>query len=48
MRASEPLRERPEGEQARVRAKDRMRVVKMDAVRPVVEPIPGDGEGEAK
>ena len=36
------------GEQARVRAKDRMRVVKMDAVRPVVEPIPGDGEGEAK
>lgn len=36
------------GEQARVRAKDRMRVVKMDAVRPVVEPTPGAGEGEAK
>lgn len=36
------------GEQARVRASDRMRVVKMDAVRPVVEPIPGAGEGEAK
>ncbi|MDR7193766.1 NADH-quinone oxidoreductase subunit J [Luteimonas terrae] len=35
-------------EQARVQAKDRMRVVKMDAVRPVVEPTPGDGEGEAK
>ncbi len=36
------------GEQARVRASDRMRVVKMDAVRPVVEPTPGEGEGEAK
>ena len=35
-------------EQARVRACDRMRVVKMDAVRPVVEPTPGEGEGEAK
>ena len=40
------------GEQARVRAKDRMRVVKMDAVRPVVE-APADAgdlptEGEAK
>ncbi|MCD9007230.1 NADH-quinone oxidoreductase subunit J [Luteimonas sp. XNQY3] len=36
------------GEQARVQASDRMRVVKMDAVRPVVEPTPGEGEGEAK
>ncbi|WP_337245096.1 NADH-quinone oxidoreductase subunit J [Luteimonas sp. gir] len=40
------------GEQARVRAQDRMRVVKMDAVRPVVE-APADAgdlptEGEAK
>ncbi|RPD86463.1 NADH-quinone oxidoreductase subunit J [Luteimonas sp. 100069] len=35
-------------EQARVRASDRMRVVKMDAVRPVVEPVPGAGEGETK
>ncbi|ATD67229.1 NADH:ubiquinone oxidoreductase subunit J [Luteimonas chenhongjianii] len=35
-------------EQARVRASDRMRVVKMDAVRPVVEPVPGAGEGESK
>ena len=36
------------GEQARVRAKDRMRVVKMDAVRPVAEPPAGAGEGETK
>lgn len=36
------------GEQARVRASDRMRVVKMDAVRPVIEPVPGAGEGETK
>jgi len=36
------------GEQARVRASDRMRVVKMDAVRPVAEPPAGEGEGEAK
>ncbi|MEN4903755.1 NADH-quinone oxidoreductase subunit J [Luteimonas sp. TWI1416] len=40
------------GEQARVRAKDRMRVVKMDAVRPVVEGPADAGdlptEGEAK
>ena len=36
------------GEQARVRASDRMRVVKMDAVRPVAEPPAGAGEGETK
>jgi len=36
------------GEQARVKAADRVRVVKMDAVRPAVEPMPGEGEGEAK
>ena len=36
------------GEQARVRASDRMRVVKMDAVRPVAAPPAGEGEGEAK
>ena len=36
------------GEQARVRASDRVRVVKMDAVRPVAEPPAGEGEGEAK
>ena len=35
-------------EQARVKAKDRVRVVKMDAVRPVAEPPAGEGEGEAK
>ncbi|NYZ63860.1 NADH-quinone oxidoreductase subunit J [Luteimonas deserti] len=36
------------GEQARVRAADRMRVVKMDAVRPVPEPPAGADEGETK
>lgn len=36
------------GEQARVRASDRMRVVKMDAVRPVAEPPANAGEGETK
>ena len=36
------------GEQARVRASDRVRVVKMDAVRPVAEPPAGAGEGETK
>ncbi|WP_394004667.1 NADH-quinone oxidoreductase subunit J [Luteimonas sp. WGS1318] len=36
------------GAQARVRANDRMRVVKMDAVRPVAEPPAGAGEGETK
>ncbi len=35
-------------EQARVKAKDRVRVVKMDAVRPVAAPSAGEGEGEAK
>ncbi len=35
-------------EQARVKAKDRVRVVKMDAVRPVAAPPAGEGEGEAK
>lgn len=35
-------------EQGRVKAADRVRVVKMDAVRPVAEPPAGEGEGEAK
>jgi len=33
-------------EQARVKAKDRVRVVKMDAVRPVAEPPVGEGEAK--
>ena len=36
------------GMQARVRASDRMRVVKMEPVRPVAEPPAGAGEGETK
>lgn len=36
------------GDQARVRAEDRLRVVKMQPTSPVIEPVPGEGEGETK